>query len=70
MIPRDAAALGEFAFCKTTSEPCDHVVTACLARLAETGLIVSSDGEPEEWADGVAAWKKALGRPIAIPPLD
>lgn len=58
--PYPGGSLG-WAFCKTARKPYDKVVTAVLAYLAACcGYEVTSDGEPEDWADGVALAKKAL----------
>ncbi len=59
-----------FACCKTAQKPYDVVVTACLAVAAEVigdGIDVSSDGEPEDWEDGVALASKVLGRDVPVP---
>jgi hypothetical protein len=56
-----------FGFCKTAAKPYDVVVTACLARMAEAGLKVSSDGGPENWRDGLDAAREALGREVQNP---
>lgn len=68
-IPRDGAKMqaAEFEFCKTARKPYDDVVTACLARLAEAGLMVSSDGTAKEWAGGLAFGEKVLGLRLAYP---
>ncbi len=62
--------LGARDFCKTgfmRIRPYDIVVVACLARLAEAGLSVRSDGDPKDWADGIAFASKVLGRDILCP---
>jgi hypothetical protein len=57
-------------FCKTAQKPYDLVVVACLAaakdRLGPL-LEVSSDGDPDEWEEGVAFASKVLERVIANP---
>jgi hypothetical protein len=57
-------------FCKTNGHPYDVVVTACLAiakhRLGDD-LEVSSDGETDDWARGVALASKILGEPVKCP---
>lgn len=68
-IPRDANIMQRtgFEFCKTACKPYDVVVTACLARLAEAGLYVSSDGSSEDWLDGLTFAEEILSRPLAYP---
>ena len=65
----DGAGEG-FNFCKTARRPYDPVVTACLAiakdRMGES-IDVSSDGDREEWSEGVALACQATGREIANP---
>lgn len=57
-----------FDFCKTAQKPYDVVVVACLARLAEVpGVIVSSDGGPGDWDEGVALASKVLKRKVKNP---
>jgi hypothetical protein len=58
-----------FAFCKTRAYPYDTAVVACLARLAEAGLKVSSDGNQGDWQDGLAMAKDCLGREVPMPEL-
>lgn len=54
-------------FCKTNGKDYDPVVTACLMvamdHFTNDELTISSDGKmSEDWADGVALYKKVLGR--------
>jgi hypothetical protein len=62
-----------FSFCKTARKPYDIVVTALLAalhdRLGPSVIIVTSDGDPQDWADGCQLASCVLGRQIACPPL-
>lgn len=52
----------EFGFCKTAAKPYDVVVVAVLALAAHYGLAeVSSDGEPSDWAAGIALARSASG---------
>lgn len=58
----------ESEFCKTARKPYDIVVTACLTFLAhDYGFEVSSDGDSEEWVEGVALAAKALGKAYPCP---
>jgi len=63
----DVAPGEGFGFCKTGHRPYDVVVVACLARLAEAGLKVTSDGDRGEWAEGLAFASKVLGRDVPCP---
>lgn len=54
-------------WCKTNQKPYDIIVTACLARLAEAGLQVSSDGCRKDWQDGLELAGKVLGRDVPCP---
>lgn len=59
-----------YAFCKTggvAPKPYDDVVVACLCVLAEAGLIVTSDGDKEDWEAGRALAERVLGRSVQIP---
>lgn len=59
-----------FNFCKTGRMPYDEVVTAilCLAEHFSDGYFrVSSDGHPEEWADGLALARKVVSG-VQLPP--
>lgn len=57
-----------WSFCKTARKPYDVVVTACLTFLqADYGFEVSSDGDIEDWEDGVKLAETALGRSFANP---
>ena len=60
----------DFDFCKTRAYPYDRVVTACLAVAAHRlgpVLRVSSDGEPDEWSDGIALASRVLGEDVPCP---
>lgn len=63
-------------FCKTARKPYDVVVTAILSVLAsEYNFNVGTDGEREDWDEGVKLATKALGREVPNPipeadPLD
>jgi hypothetical protein len=65
------ARLGDdFQFCKTARQPYDVVVTAILAVAKEHApdfLRISSDGDPEEWEDGLALAAQATGRVVPLP---
>lgn len=58
-----------FNFCKTRQYPYDAVVVACLIvlkhRLGDL-IDVSSDGDAEDWTDGVTLANAVLGR-FAVP---
>lgn len=67
----------EFGFCKTVRKPYDIVVTACLATLGMfcgDAIKISSDGDPEEWVEGVKLASTVLNRrvpnPIGFVPSD
>lgn len=67
-LPKSAAGLQNFEFCKTSQKPYDKVVVAALSRLAEVdGMKISSDGSGEEWDEGVRLASKVLGRDVANP---
>jgi hypothetical protein len=67
LIPREAKAVPTFDFSNTACKPYDKIVVACLSVLAEAGLVVSSDGEPDDWKEGVAFASKVLGRKVKVP---
>lgn len=67
VVPRHPSDLEGFAFCKTACKPYDTIVVACLARLAEAGLVVSSDGGAADWEDGIKVAADVLGRQLACP---
>lgn len=70
-LPKTAAEMKSFDFCKTARKPYDIVVTACLCRLGEVkGISVSSDGSASDWTAGVALASKVLGRKVSIPSLN
>jgi hypothetical protein len=55
----------EFDFCKTAQKPYDTVVTAILVLAKETfgeAIEVSTDGELEDWNDGLYLYEKSLNR--------
>jgi len=59
-----------FGFCKTARKPYDLVVTACLAILKHrlgACIEVSSDGDAQEWRDGVAYARKVARLAIQNP---
>jgi hypothetical protein len=59
-----------FNFCKTARKPYDMVVVACLAVLAHRlgdAFKVSSDGEANEWTEGVRLARDVTGLKIGIP---
>lgn len=62
-----AVAHGFHDFCKTNRNPYDIVVTACLCRLAEAGLIVTSDGDVSDWQPGAQLAGRVLGRTVQVP---
>jgi len=63
----DPSRLG-WAFCKTARKPYDIVVTACLTYLAAAyDFEVGSDGDVDDWDDGVKLAEEALGREFANP---
>lgn len=51
---------GDFQFCKTARRPYDVVVVACLAVLNHfvKNVVVTSDGDTDEWKEGIALAKK------------
>jgi hypothetical protein len=51
-----------FNFCKTQEKPYDEVVTACLilANYYFNFVEVSSDGDKQDWAMGIALFKKVF----------
>ena len=64
-----------WAFCKTARKPYDVAVTAILAYLEGAHpdkFSVGSDGGPDDWKDGIALLKKALGTraEFAQPPAE
>lgn len=67
MLPKTAKEFHR-DFCKTAQKPYDIVVVASLARLAEVdGISIGSDGDAEDWTDGVNLASKVLGRRIKNP---
>lgn len=53
-----------FSFCKTARKPYDTAVVACLIILKHyfgDDLVVRSDGNPKEWAEGLQAVQDYLG---------
>lgn len=62
-----------FLFCKTARKPYDVVVTAAYATLQEIGgpecVLVSSDGESDEWEAGVGLASRVLDRQIPVPAM-
>ena len=59
---------GENSFCKTAIKPYDLIVVAILTRLAEiNGFDVSSDGETDDWNEGIAFASKVLKRELKCP---
>ncbi len=62
--------LDDFQFCKTAYKPYDKVVVAVLAVAAEHApdtIVVSSDGDKDDWQAGLTWASTALGRPIPFP---
>ena len=61
-LPARANDLEEFDFCKTNRKPYDKVVVACLAILSSvSGIVVSSDGNKEDWLEGLELATDILG---------
>ena len=61
----------DFQFCKTAYKRYDLVVVAILAAAqqhAPDHIKVSSDGDAESWAAGLAFAKEVLGRDVPLPP--
>lgn len=59
-----------FTFCKTAYKPYDIVVTACLAVAKEVfgdDIDIGSDGNADDWENGVKLAGQVLGRPIENP---
>ena len=59
----------EFIFCKTADKPYDIMVTSMLlicAGYAEGALLISSDGDSDDWADAVKFVSRALGKSTKI----
>lgn len=55
---------GKFKFCKTAQKPYDAAVVACLVLMehfAPGVLKISSDGDPTDWAGGLALAEAATG---------
>lgn len=69
-IMREHYNQNEGNFCKTARKPYDLAVTACLAimkyRLGDN-INVGSDGDSDEWSEGVEIAKKVLKRKIQVP---
>ena len=60
--------MADFEFCKTNQKEYDIVVVAALARLAEVpGMEVTSDGNSDDWDEGIALASKVLGRALKNP---
>jgi len=62
-----------FDFCKTARKPYDEVVTACLAIMKHNfkdAIEVSSDGNREEWNDGITLVKEILNINVKNPIID
>jgi len=58
-----------FNFCKTAYKPYDKYVTACLILAKcyfKDDILVSSDGELEDWQEGKALVENKLGHKIII----
>lgn len=60
-----------FEYCKTARKPYDTVVAAILCVLATAfpGFSASSDGDPDEWAEGLALAQKALRKVAGTPKI-
>lgn len=59
-----------FNFCKTASKPYDVVVTASLIVLKDAlgpDVEISSDGDAEDWIDGLNLAERATGRSLVNP---
>lgn len=59
-----------FEFCKTAEKPYDTVVTAILALAKDCfgdAIDVTSDGEADDWHDGIDLACAATGRKIKLP---
>jgi hypothetical protein len=70
-LPANAQELTDFDFCKTACKPYDVVAVAVLCTIAHVApgcLAVSSDGQPEDWTEGLALARKVTGLPIGLPP--
>jgi hypothetical protein len=62
---------GYFSFCKTAAKPYDVYVTAALLKMKDilgVNIIVSSDGGPMDWQDGVKLYEEVYEDEQA-PPL-
>jgi hypothetical protein len=65
-----------FDFCKTAAKPYDVVVTAILVladHFSEGRFNVSSDGTPEDWAEGLALARKVVPEvklPVGLYPTE
>ena len=66
-------AVKSFDFCKTACKPYDKYVVATLA-LAKyhfgDDILVSSDGEAEDWEEGLALLKEVLPNCNIVNPID
>ena len=53
-----------FAFCKTGYNPYDKIVTACLTRFKHhfPDVNIHSDGETNDWADGMNICQSLFGK--------
>lgn len=64
------AGCQDFEFCKTAARPYDTVVVAILAfaaKVAPSAITVSSDGDEQDWKDGLKFGAAALGIDLAYP---
>ena len=57
----------DFECCKTDHKPYDMMVCAVLALTAEYGVIVTSDGKREDWADALKFASGVLNRKVVCP---
>jgi hypothetical protein len=61
---------GGFAFCKTVRKPYDALVVATLALMnhyAPGAWRYKSDGDPEDWEEGLQLASDAASEPIGTP---
>lgn len=62
-----------FEFCKTARLPYDALVVAMLGLMnfyAPFAWVMKSDGEPEDWEEGLALAEEVAGAPVASPFTD
>lgn len=71
ILPRNPSEIRNFEFTKTAYKPYDVVVTAALTILHHfcPSIEINSDGNPEEWEEGVKLASKVMRMPLENPIL-